>query len=125
VSFPYVIDASIRLATISIVGRVEARDVAETIAAIYEDPEWRAGFNMLWDACDVTDLQMTRSDLPVFVALHREHVAVAPQLEVILVRRDVDRTLAEMYGLLMRSAVHAVYVVSSEDEARQCLTDRS
>ncbi|MBV9266565.1 MAG: hypothetical protein JO061_10390 [Acidobacteriaceae bacterium] len=121
VSCEYVIDRSKRLATITVSGRVKGPAVAAAIEAVYQDPDWAARFALLGDLTGVTEALLEKSDFPAFVAVHRKYEAVAPRIEIILVRRELEKTMAQVYRAFMKVVSHKVCVCSSIEQAVQML----
>ena len=62
----YRIDPAHRLATVEMPERVRGRDIAETMAAIYRDSAWVAGYRILWGGGIITELLFEKDDLPSF-----------------------------------------------------------
>lgn len=103
-------------------GRVHGTDIAETVSAIYYDPAWQPGMNILYDARGITELLMDHEDIPRIVAAQHEHAARAGQgVDVILVSRALDFAMAQMYEKMARGAVRQTYVTKSEEEALRIL----
>ena len=118
----YRIDPAHRLATVEMPERVRGRDIAETMAAIYRDSAWVAGYRILWGGGIITELLFEKDDLPSFDQLLTQHAAVAPSTEVIVVRRHLDYGMAMTYAGLARSR-HPVHVCRSMTEAKSILRD--
>lgn len=120
-AFPYRIDSSRRLATVILSGTVHGYEITETIESLYRDPIWTSGFDILWDATNIAELLFEQTDIPNFVRLQVQYVAVAPRREVILVKRDLDEMMAKIYAVQVKSAGHQAYVCRSETEANNLI----
>jgi hypothetical protein len=118
----YVIDHARGLVTVTMSETVTGAQVGTAIEAIYGDPAWRPGYDVLWDGTGITQLLFEKSDLPTFVALQRDYAELAGHgRDVILVIRALDFVMAKTYALMMRSAPRPVYVFKSLTEAREIL----
>ena len=117
VAFPYSIDPSRRVASVTVSGRVHGYDIAAAIETLYADPRWHAGFDIVWDATTICELLFEKQDIPGFVQLQRKHAAAAPRREVIITRRLIDRTMAQIYALMMKAGGHEVRACESNEEA--------
>jgi hypothetical protein len=53
VVFAYSIDPTRQTAIVTVPSTVHARDVADTLNALYLDTEWRAGFSTVWDGTGI------------------------------------------------------------------------
>jgi len=120
-AFSYVIDHSRRFARVTLSGPVHGHEIAATMEALYQDPNWVAGFAILWDAMELTELLLDRPDLPLFVEIQKKYVAAHPSREIILVQRPLDVAMAQMYALFMKTAAHKVFVCRSEEKANELL----
>ena len=120
--FTYAIDPALAAAVVSMPSSVHARDIAETISAVYLDPHWRPGFSTLWDGLAITELHMEWSDLSALVHVQRDHEHLAGAgVDVIVVTRAVDRSLASAYALLAKAGPRRTRVVGSMAEAMSVL----
>ena len=121
-AFPYTIERHRHLARVTLSGIVRGSELARTVAAVYEDPQWEHGFDTLWDGAQIAVLLLDEGDLPGFVALQREYVHVAgPGRDVILVTRELDAVMARIYAAMARDEVRRTHVCASEAEAWQIL----
>jgi hypothetical protein len=120
--FPYSVDESKRLVTVPIFGSVHGTQIAATYTAIYSDPAYKSGFDILWDGSTITELLFERDDLPSFVRLNKEFSNLASAgRDIILVARMLDKAMADMYAVMMRSQRRAIHVCLSMDEVNQIL----
>ena len=123
--FLYDIDPDLSLAVVTVPAVVEARDVAETISAIYLDPLWRAGFATIWDGSGITELHIDWVDLNSLVHVQRDHAHLAGSgVEAIVVTRAIDRSLALTYALLARLGPRRTRVVDSMAEAMLAISEQ-
>jgi len=120
-ALPYVVDAARRPAIVTSPGRVTGRDIATTIQALYEDPSWEPGYNVIWDASGNTELLMESEDIQGFVALQRDFLPVAGEgRDVVIAHRAIDETMVRIY-ILAAKAVRPTYLARSLDEALRIL----
>jgi len=117
----HIIDPSNRSATVKMSGAVTGAEAAEAIESTYQDPNWHAGFALIGDLTGVTEAVLEQEDFPKFVGIHKKYEAAAPRVEIILVRRQLDRTMAGVYKLYMSTAKHKVHVCASLAEASELL----
>jgi hypothetical protein len=115
------IDRSRRLARVTISGSVCGHEIAAAMERLYQDSDWVAEFDILWDASGITELLLEASDFSRFRRIQREYAPVGPRREVIFVRRALDRAMAQTYAMFMKAGDHRVYVCESEAEARNVL----
>ena len=121
-AYPYTIDESRRLITVRLSGSVHGSQIAATFETIYRDPGCKAGFDIFWDGSTIAELLFERDDLPSFVRLNQEFAELAGSgQDVILVVRSLDKTMADMYAVMMRAQRRAVLVCMSMDEVKQTL----
>ncbi len=119
---PFTIDAASGLASVSMGRTVKGTDIDETLRALYQHADWRQGFSTLWDALSLTSLCLEFDDLPRLVATQREFSAVAgPGRDVLVVRRPIDRAMAEMYATMARACGRTTHVCRTREEAAQIL----
>jgi hypothetical protein len=89
---------------------------------MYRDPGCKAGFDIFWDGSTIAELLFERDDLPSFVRLNQEFADLAGSgRDIILVARSLDKAMADMYAVMMRSQRRAVLVCMSMDEVNQIL----
>jgi hypothetical protein len=119
--FPYLIDRSRRFARVTLSGSVHGHQIAAAMEAMYQDPDWAAEFDILWDALEITELLLEASDFLGFVRVQKKYAAVGPRREIIVARRNLDRAMARTYALFMKAGAHRVYVCQSEEEANELL----
>jgi hypothetical protein len=125
-AFSYVIDSAKRLATGTFSGSVDGATIASAFRTVYEDAEWRPGFDTIWECTGITELLLGRHDLANFVALHREFgPGAGTGLEIIVVSRSLDHMMAKIYGAMMRNQARRVRVCRSIAEAAELLDQRS
>jgi hypothetical protein len=121
-TFPYIIDRARRRARVTMTGSVSGRGIAETLDALYRDPQWLAGFDTLWDATGTTQLLLEADDLPALVKLQSQYQELAGGgRDVLLVARPLDHTMAKIYAFLAKNTQRPAYVVLSEPDAAQIL----
>jgi hypothetical protein len=121
-AFSYLIDSANRLATGTLSGSVSGAEIASGVRAVYHDPAWQAGFDMLWEATGIQELLIERHDLGDLVKLHREFaVRAGTGMEIIVVTRSIDRVMAKVYSVMMRNEARRVRVCRSVAEAAQLL----
>ena len=126
VAFSYAIDSAKQFATGTFSGSVTGAAIASAMRTVYEDVEWRPGFDTLWECTGITELLLGRHDLASLVALHREFgVAAGTGLEIIVVSRSLDHVMAKVYGVMMRNQARRVHVCRSVAEAAELLDRRS
>jgi hypothetical protein len=117
--FPYVIDADAGIATVTLSGTVQGRDIAETMESVFRAFDWRPGFDILWDGSQITELLFEKDDLPSFVRVQQAFAhAAGDGCDIILVARKLDDVMAQMYTVLMRNQRRKVHVCRSASEAR-------
>lgn len=119
--FPYLIDQPRRFAKLTLSGSVHGHQIAAAMEALYQDPNWAAEFDILWDASEITELILEASDFLGFVRVQKRYAAVGPRREIIFVRRALDRAMAQTYALFMKAGAHRVYVCQSEAEVNELL----
>jgi hypothetical protein len=123
--FPYVIDASRRLAVVTISGTVRREDIAETIQALYRDPLWQRGLDALWDGRGITELLFEPDDVGSFATLQLEFADVARDgRDVFLMVRILDYVTASFYQFLAARGPRPAHVCRSEAEAHAILEER-
>jgi hypothetical protein len=121
-AFSYLIDSANRLATGTLSGSVSGAEIASGMRAVYHDPAWQSGFDMLWEATGIQELLIERHDLGDLVKLHREFaVRAGTGMEIIVVTRSIDRVMAKVYSVMMRNEARRVRVCRSVAEAAQFL----
>jgi hypothetical protein len=121
-AYPFRIDTSKRLVTVTMSGSVPGTRIAATIAAIYGDPACGPGFDIVWDFSTITELMFERDDLASFVRLSQEFSQLSQcGRDIILVTRKLDKDMAEMYAVMMRAQRRTVHICSSMDEVTQLL----
>ena len=114
---PYVIEATQRVAVVTLSGRVTGADLAQAMQSIYADPAWHSGFNIIWDGLQITELIFERPDLADLIALQRSSSERAGAgRDVIVTTRVIDEMMANMYVTLVKH-VRATSVASSMGEA--------
>jgi hypothetical protein len=120
--FPYRIDDATGLVTVWLSGSVHGTQIAATFAAIYRDPACRPGPDILWDGSAITELMFERDDLPSFVRLNQEFSRIASAgRDIILVARALDKTMADIYAVMMKGQCRTVHVCVSLGEVHQIL----
>jgi hypothetical protein len=119
--FPYLIDQTRRFAKVTLSGSVHGHEIAAAMEAMYQDPDWAAKFDILWDASKITELLLDASDFLGFVRVQKKYAAVGPRREIIVARRNLDRAMARTYAMFMKAGAHRVYVCQSEEEANELL----
>lgn len=118
---PYTFDSEHRVVRVRLEGRITGPLIADAISAIYRDPRWQKGFDILWNARGITELLFEAEDQPGFVELQRTMAALAGGgRDVILVSRPIDAAMAAAYKHMAR-AVKEVHVVRTEQEVRTIL----
>lgn len=124
-SYPYSINVPQRVITVRLSGAVHGSQIAATYAAIYGDPACARGMDILWDGSSITELIFERDDMPSFVRLNQEFSDLASSgRDIILVARSLDKTMADMYTVMMSAQRRAVHVCMSMDELHQILDAR-
>jgi hypothetical protein len=115
---PHTIDPSRHAAMVTLSGTIRGSDLAAAMETVYNDPLWQPGFSLLWGGTTITELLFEKNDLPRLVDVNRRHAARAGIVrEVIIVGRQLDRAMAEMYAMLMKHEGRTVHVCDSEAEA--------
>ena len=101
---------------------VVGRDIAGTIEALYLDPQFGAGFDVVWDGRNITSLLLEQDDTPAFVRLHERHSTAGEWgRDVILATRHLDFVMAGIYALQARPLAHKTYVVRTLAEVERLL----
>jgi hypothetical protein len=122
IAFRVAVDPSRRLATVTFTGTLTGNEIARAIESVYQDPAWQRGFDVLYDGTAVTELLLERTDQKWFVALQREYASVAGSgVDVILVSRELDRVMAEIYATMMKGEARKTYVCGSRVDAQRIL----
>jgi hypothetical protein len=120
--FSYSIDATNRLLLATLSGSVRASDIASALCAVYKDPNWKRGFDTVWDCTGIRELLFDRRDLQRLVGVQSELAAKSGQgREILIVSRPVDRMMAKMYAFMMRGQTRSVTVCESKSVATQAL----
>lgn len=122
--FPYAIDKATRLVRVTLTGTVEGRDIADTIQAIFNDPNFRPEYDEIWDGRTITSLHLDLSDQPNFLKLERQHSpASGSGRDILLMKREVDYQASQVYAMRVRAAggPRQVHVVRTEREAEELL----
>jgi hypothetical protein len=118
----HTIDPVKRLAHVTLSGSVTGMDVAAELVALYNDPQWRHGFDTLWDGSGITELLFALDDTAKFRQINRDLAPITgPGIDVVLVVRPVDQAAARVYQTLSRDEVRKSYVVGTMEEARAVL----
>jgi hypothetical protein len=115
------IDPSRRLARVTISGSVCGHEIAAAMERLYQDTNWVAEFDILWDASQISELLLEAGDFSRFRRIQHHYASVGPRREVIFVRRALDRAMAQTYAMFMKAGSHRVYVCQSEVEANELL----
>ena len=119
--FPHLIDQTRRFARVTLSGSVHGHQIAAAMEALYQDPNWAAEFDILWDAMEITELLLDASDFLGFVRIQKQYAKVGPHREIIVARRNLDRVMARTYAVFMKAGPHKVYVCQSAEEANELL----
>jgi hypothetical protein len=123
--FPYTIDGVRPLVIVQMSGTVHGAQIAATYRAIYGDPGFGPGFDVLWDATAITELLFEPADLGSFVRLHEDFGDLASSgRDIIVVKRPLDNAMADMYLVMMKKQHRAVHVCRSRSEAEVILQQR-
>lgn len=115
------IDPANRVVMIRISGEMTGGEAAATLESVYQSPGWVAGYAIICDLTEVTGLMLGENDFPALVAMHRKYEAVAPRVEAMVARRQLDITMTGVYRIFMKPAKHKVHVCTSLEEAMALL----
>lgn len=119
---PYSIDGKRRYAQAVLSGIVTGQDIARTIEAIYDSPDWRPGFDIIWNFAGVTDLVFDTDDLESLVALRRARAdAGGAGRDIIVIKRILDDALARLYAAMTKNERRRTRLCASEDTALEIL----
>ena len=103
-------------------GSVRASDIASALCVVYEDPNWRRGFDTVWECTGITELLFDRRDLQRLADVQSELATKSGQgREILIVSRPLDRMMAKMYAFMMRGQTRSVSVCGSKSGATQAL----
>jgi hypothetical protein len=123
--FPYTIDGVLPLVIVLMSGTVHGAQIAATYRTMYRDPGFGPRFDVLWDATAITELLFEPDDLGSFVRLHEEFGDVASSgRDILVVRRPLDKAMADVYLVMMKKQPRAVHVCRSRSEADVILHQR-
>jgi hypothetical protein len=104
-------------AIVMLSGRVTGADLAQTIHAIYSDPAWQSGLNIIWDGTQITELHFERPDLAELVAVQQaSRERAGGGRDVIITARVIDEMMANMYVTIVKH-VRPTSLAASRDEA--------
>jgi hypothetical protein len=118
---PVAFDAARRVVIVTALGRVTGHQIADTLQAVYNDPNWQSGYDVIWDGSGITELVMEPPDIPALVALQRDLAPRAGQgRDVIIAHRAIDDMMAQIYIMAARS-VRPAQLARSLSEAFRIL----
>jgi hypothetical protein len=116
--FPYVVDEASRLVTVFLPPVVHGQKIAETMEAMFQDTQWKPGFNVLWDGTAIRELLMEKDDMLEFMQIQRDFSDIAGSgCDVIVTTRPLDRVMAGMYAAMMKHEARTAHVCQSMSEA--------
>lgn len=116
--FRYYIDVAERLVLAEKSGRFDGAALVESVRTLHADPAWRDDFDVIWDLSGLTGLIVMPEDLPPLVAVHAEHSC---GYDALVVTRQADVAIAQLYAYLARRAGKPTGVYESLDEALKAL----
>src|SRR5688500_4816034 len=120
-ALPYVIDATQRVAFVTMSGRITGAAIGHTVSAIYRDPDWHCGFDVVWDGSLISELLLESDDFRRGVALQRSFGELAGGgHDIIITTRAIDEAAAQMYVVLVKR-VRPTFLVRSQPEAAALL----
>jgi hypothetical protein len=118
----YTIDTTGHLVRATLSGSVRGKDIAAAVRAIFDDPKWQPGCDIVWDSTGITELLFEPTDLPELVAIQREMASRAgPGQDVIVAKRPLDYAMAKMYSAMMRQHSRPVTVCRTIAQAEVIL----
>ena len=117
-AFHCTIDVPRKLAICTLSGSVTSAEIAEATEAMYRDPGWQLGFDLLYDGTRITELLFEKDGLQTIASTHAAHAELAgPGVNVILVSRALDHAMAQMYAQMTKNQRRTTYVCQSAAEA--------
>jgi hypothetical protein len=121
-AYPYTIHSERRLARVTLPDSVVGSEIASTMLALYADPEWQPGFDVVWDGREIAELFLEPGDQLGFVRLIEDNLQRAGRgVDVIVVTRALDVAMANVYRGFARRGPRAAHVCSTEGEAAALL----
>jgi hypothetical protein len=122
VAFPFVIDSERRFVQATFSEIVTGRDLVLTAEAIYDDPDWRPGFDIIWNCAQITNLIFDAGDADEFASLQRAHAhAGAGGRDIIIVKRILDDAMARLYAAMRENDRRRTRLCASEATALEIL----
>jgi len=121
-AWSYLIDRAARRAVATVTATVHGHELAAMMESVFRDPDWQAGFDVVWDGSGVTELLLEPDDIPKLVRVQAHYAAVRPGREIVFVTRSLDRAMAQIYAVRMKALGHPVHVCRTQAEVDHVLT---
>lgn len=103
---------------ITLFDEVEGAELIAAICAMLEHPAWRPGTNTLWDALGIRALAVDPETVARIQALMHQYAARrGPGRTAFLVKRDLDRSMALLFKVLLDLPGREIQVFTSPREA--------
>jgi len=122
-AYTYCIAPADRLAHLTFTGTVTGHELGRALTALYEDLDWRAGYNTLWDFRAIRQLLLDPRD---FQALARLDFAFMDRAgagrDALLAARSLDLAMGRLFIHAARNAPRPSALFDAEPDARAWLT---
>jgi hypothetical protein len=120
--FAYAFDPERRVVRVSLNGPVRGQQIAETITALYHDPQWQYGYDIIWDGTRITELTLESDDQRGFVSQQYQLARLSgPGRDVLLMVRPIDRMMSEIYATMAQGGPRETHICYTEADAWRIL----
>lgn len=123
---PYVIDGERRSVQVMFPSTASGRDIALTIEALYRDPGWQPGFDVIWNCASASELIFEADDIDALVSVRRTMAdAGGAGRDIIIIKRILDDGMARMYAAMRTGDRRRTQLCASEKTALEILARSS
>jgi hypothetical protein len=116
-AYRYDIDPSAALVLVSFTGSVSGDEVLQAMEHLFQDKAWDDGFDVIWEGTGIQELSMLPRELEKILLLTKAERGWKRGRDVIVTRREIDRSITQLYVYRARQQHQNVSMADSVEVA--------